>query len=174
MEWMQIVAERQIQAAMDDGQFDDLPGKGQPLHLDEDLSIPAHQRIAARILKNARALPDWIQTERDIERERDGAVSRRENGLKALARVHDADRFQRQAVRLRADLRDRMGLVNTLILKVNQIAPKGYQKIYAPFALAKELESLDAQIAALDRERERAAAAPVPPPRARGFWRKKP
>ena len=69
MDWMQIVAERKIQDAMDEGVFANLPGKGKPLRFDDDLSVPAHQRLAAKVLRNARALPEWIQTEKDIERE---------------------------------------------------------------------------------------------------------
>lgn len=151
MEWMQIVAERKIQEAMEAGEFDEIPGMGQPLRLDEDLSIPAHQRISARILKNARSLPEWIQTEIDIERERAAALNLRENGLKALVRARGTDRFARQAVRLRIDLRERMDLVNTLILKYNSLAPMGYQKVYAPFALAREMDRLASDIHAAGR-----------------------
>ena len=153
MEWMQIVADRQIKEAMDAGEFDNLPGKGKPLNLDEDLSIPAHQRMAMKILRNAQALPDWIQTEKDIERERTAVAPLCEKGLEKLRRAKNEDIAGRIAVRLRIEVRERMDLVNTLILKYNQIAPNGYQKIYVPFALKRELEALDSRIEAVRARR---------------------
>lgn len=150
MEWMQIVADRQIKEAMDNGEFDNLPGKGKPLDLDEDMSIPAHQRVAIRILKNSNALPEWIQAEKDIEREQAAAVTLRERGLAAVARARSVDARQRAAVRLRVEYVERMRLVNTLILHYNHIAPAGYQRTYVPFALAREQQRLDTDIAAAE------------------------
>src|SRR5438477_13003181 len=61
------IAERKIQKAIDDGAFDDLPGKGKPLNLDDDPFTPPHLRLANRILKNAGVLPDWMQVEQEME-----------------------------------------------------------------------------------------------------------
>lgn len=151
MEWMQIVAERQIKEAMDNGEFENLPGKGRPLDLDEDMSIPAHQRAVMRILKNSNALPEWIQAEKDIEREMDGLKTLRERGIANLGRVRTAEAYDRSAVRLRADVLERVRLVNTLILHYNHIAPMGYQKTYIPYAVGREQERLDADIAQVRR-----------------------
>src|SRR5437879_3698105 len=64
---IRAVAERKIQEAIDEGAFDNLPGKGKPLKLDDDPFTPPHLRLANRILKNAGVLPDWMQLEKDIE-----------------------------------------------------------------------------------------------------------
>jgi DnaJ-like protein len=51
---LEIIAERRIKEAIERGEFDDLPGAGQPLELDElDPAIPVELRMAYRILRNA-------------------------------------------------------------------------------------------------------------------------
>ena len=48
------LAERKIEEAIERGEFDDLPGAGRPLDLDDlDPSLPEELRLAYRILKNA-------------------------------------------------------------------------------------------------------------------------
>lgn len=51
------LAEEQIQAAIRRGEFDDLPGSGKPLPLDDDAGVPDELRVAYRILRNAGCLP---------------------------------------------------------------------------------------------------------------------
>ncbi len=63
-----VIAERKIQEAMEEGAFDNIPGKGRPLNLEEDAHIPAHLRAALRILKNADVAPEWIQMDKDIRK----------------------------------------------------------------------------------------------------------
>ena len=51
---LEIIAERKIEEAIERGEFDDLPGAGQPLDLDDlDPSLREELRLAYRILKNA-------------------------------------------------------------------------------------------------------------------------
>ena len=48
------LAERRIEEAIARGEFDDLPGAGRPLDLDdEDPLLPEELRLAYRILRNA-------------------------------------------------------------------------------------------------------------------------
>jgi len=47
-----IVAERRIKEALERGDFNDLPGAGQPLDLDDDACIPEDLRMAYKLLKN--------------------------------------------------------------------------------------------------------------------------
>lgn len=54
------LAERRIRAAMSQGAFDDLPGRGRPLTLDDDSLVPEELRIAYRVLKNAGYLPEEL------------------------------------------------------------------------------------------------------------------
>ncbi len=49
-------AERHILDAQTKGEFDDLPGRGEPLTLDDDLHVPPELRAGYRLLKNAGCL----------------------------------------------------------------------------------------------------------------------
>ena len=62
----QRLAEQRILEAQRKGEFDDLPGKGKPLEL-EDLSwVPDDLRIGYKVLKNARVLPPEVELLKDI------------------------------------------------------------------------------------------------------------
>lgn len=62
----QRLAEQRILEAQRNGEFDNLPGKGKPLEL-EDLSwVPQDLRIAYKVLKNARVLPPEAELLKDI------------------------------------------------------------------------------------------------------------
>lgn len=50
---LEIIAERRIEEAVAQGLFDNLPGAGQPLDLDDDPLVQPEARMARRILKNA-------------------------------------------------------------------------------------------------------------------------
>ena len=63
---LDFVAERRILEAQARGEFDDLPGAGAPLPLDDDALVPADLRAAYRILKNAGLLPPQLEPHREI------------------------------------------------------------------------------------------------------------
>lgn len=143
MEWARIIAERQIKEAMDNGEFDNNPLKGKPLDLTEDMSLPPEQRVVAKILKNAKILPDWAQAERDILAERAEIEKIRENGLLSFRHARTIDLRGRVAARLRRDLPERMKLVNTLILRYTMTAPSGYGKVFHPYNVKEEMKALE-------------------------------
>lgn len=60
------IAEKKIREAMDNGEFDDLPGKGKPLQLEEDRHLPQDIRLAHKILKNADCLPPELELRKEI------------------------------------------------------------------------------------------------------------
>jgi len=60
------LVEQRIRTAMADGVFDDLPGKGRPLVLDDDSLVPEDMRLAHRVLKNAGYLPEQLQLRSEI------------------------------------------------------------------------------------------------------------
>ncbi len=49
MPTFELIAERKIAEAAAKGEFDDLPGAGKPLDLEEDPLVPEDQRVANRI-----------------------------------------------------------------------------------------------------------------------------
>jgi len=68
MPWsfFQRVVEEKILEAQRAGAFDDLPGKGKPLKLEDDTWVPEDLRIAYKVLKNARVLPPEAELLKDI------------------------------------------------------------------------------------------------------------
>jgi hypothetical protein len=66
MDFLQILAERRIQEAMERGEFDNLPGRGKPL-VQEDLSaVPEDLRMAYKILKNAGCVPPEVELSNEV------------------------------------------------------------------------------------------------------------
>ena len=64
-----FIAERKIEEAMAEGAFDNLPGLGKPLHLEDLSHMPADMRMAYTILKNSGHLNDPAQNGRAGRRE---------------------------------------------------------------------------------------------------------
>ena len=62
------LVERRIAQAQAEGAFDDLPGAGAPLALDDDPLVPQEWRVAYRILRNAGLVPPEIAHLREIRR----------------------------------------------------------------------------------------------------------
>jgi hypothetical protein len=60
------IAEKKIREAMENGEFDDLPGKGKPLQLEDDRHIAQDIRLAHKILKNANCLPPELELRKEI------------------------------------------------------------------------------------------------------------
>jgi hypothetical protein len=50
---LDFLVEQKLLEAVSRGEFDDLPGAGRPLDLDDDPLVPEELRLAYRILKNA-------------------------------------------------------------------------------------------------------------------------
>ncbi|MGV3721135.1 MAG: DnaJ family domain-containing protein [Actinomycetota bacterium] len=71
MSWIEIVADRKIRDAQEEGAFDNLPGKGKPLNLDFDPRVPPELRAAYRIMKDAQVLPEWIQLDKEIRQKQE-------------------------------------------------------------------------------------------------------
>lgn len=67
MEIITLIAERKISEAMARGEFDNLPGRGKPLRLEDELpGVPAELRMAYKLLKNAGFVPPEVELRREI------------------------------------------------------------------------------------------------------------
>jgi hypothetical protein len=62
------LAERRIREAIAQGEFDNLPGAGKPLDLEEYFSTPEDLRLAFSILKNANCAPAEVELLKEISR----------------------------------------------------------------------------------------------------------
>ena len=91
-----LIAEQRIAEAMERGEFDDLPGAGEPLALHDDPLIPEDLRMAYRILKNAGFVPPELEAHKEIRR--------LEDLLATLAEGEAATRAARKLRLLRIDL----------------------------------------------------------------------
>jgi Domain of unknown function (DUF1992) len=65
------VAEEKIRAALANGEFDNLPGSGKPLRLEDDSAVAPNLRMAYRLLKNAHCLPPEAELRKEILRLKD-------------------------------------------------------------------------------------------------------
>ena len=100
MDVWNLIAERKIQEAMEEGAFDRLEGTGRPISLEENPYEDPAQRMAHRLLRNSGFAPAWILESKELDSE----IER----LNAAAPRLDAGHLLRHA----ADLNRRIGLYN--------------------------------------------------------------
>jgi DnaJ family protein C protein 28 len=65
--------EEHIRRAMEAGQFDNLPGKGKPLKMDENAFEDPEWHMANKILRDAGFSLPWIENRKEIEKDREAA-----------------------------------------------------------------------------------------------------
>ena len=61
MKLLDALVEQRISAAAARGEFDNMPGAGEPLALDDDALVPEEVRVANRIMKNAGFVPPAVE-----------------------------------------------------------------------------------------------------------------
>jgi DnaJ-like protein len=84
------IAEHYIQEAQERGEFDNLPGAGKPLMMEDDSMVPEDLRVGYRLLKNAGYLPPELQLHKEIH-----------DVEQLLAGVQDASEYKQAERRLR-------------------------------------------------------------------------
>lgn len=154
LDWAGGVAERKIQDAIENGLFDNLPGRGQPLDLSVNPFEPPGMGAINRMLKHNRAVPPWLALEQDIEASR--AVT-----LGTLARWEAAEpnlRGSATYAALRASAREayarHLKETNDMILKYNYTSPFAY-RTQIPFMLKRRLAEFDTEYGAAETDAEK-------------------
>ncbi len=117
------LVEKHVREAQAQGQFDNLPGAGAPLKLDDDAMMPEELRSAYRILKNSGYMPPEVEALRDLrevelmldhardEAERNILIGKfnvllaRAGAMRERNFAVDGDYFQKLAEKLAARLR---------------------------------------------------------------------
>lgn len=66
MSFFDRIVEERIRAAQAEGAFDNLPGRGRPLDLDDDNGVPADLRLAFKVLKNSNCLPIEMELRKEF------------------------------------------------------------------------------------------------------------
>ena len=67
----QKIIEKRILEAQKKGDFDDLPGSGEPISVEDDSHVPEDLRLTYKILKNANCVPPEVQLRKDIRKMED-------------------------------------------------------------------------------------------------------
>lgn len=70
--WESLI-DQKIREAMEQGEFDDLPGKGRPIDTSEHPFEDPELRMAHRMLRNAGFAPSWIEERKEIDSEVESA-----------------------------------------------------------------------------------------------------
>jgi hypothetical protein len=65
------IAEEKIRQALADGAFENLPGAGKPLRLEDDSMVAPDLRMAYKLLKDAHCLPPELELHKEILRLKD-------------------------------------------------------------------------------------------------------
>jgi hypothetical protein len=71
MSYFGRTVEEKIRQAQQEGVFDNLPGSGKPLLLEDESAVPSDLRMAYKMLKNAHCLPPELELHREILNLRD-------------------------------------------------------------------------------------------------------
>jgi len=95
----QRIAERRIIEAIREGAFDNLPGAGQPLRLEDDSHVPEDLRIAYKILKNAGYVPQEVALGKEIAKAEDLLAGMKDNMLRRTpTSLEKAQRYEKKLV----------------------------------------------------------------------------
>ncbi len=66
LSYFAYIVEERIREAQQAGAFDDLPGKGKPIVLEDLSTVPEDLRMAYHIMKNAHVLPPEAELQKEI------------------------------------------------------------------------------------------------------------
>ncbi|KMK92312.1 DUF1992 domain-containing protein [Rossellomorea marisflavi] len=117
MDFSTLMSEQRIRKAYEDGEFNELPGFGKPMDLNDDAGIPEELKMAHRMMKNA-------------------GYSTEEAGLKReMMRIEDLMRTcedDTEAKALQKDLNEKVLKYNAMLskkrVKTNSSVFKDYQR----------------------------------------------
>ena len=116
--------DQMIREAQRRGDFDNLPGTGKPLDL-EDNVFAGDMAGAFRVAKNANAAPLWVQLEKEIGEEKDALEAYLERTARYLGEMKGTERLRAaERARARGIYMKRVGEMNRKILEYNVIRPR--------------------------------------------------
>jgi DnaJ homolog subfamily C member 28 len=136
--WEPLI-DRLIRESMDRGEFDNLPGSGQPIDLREDPFEEPELRTVHRLLRNAGFAPAWIEERKDIEAEFQRAYATLVRARDLYAMKDKTNPHWQRAVK---EFRDLVDQLNQRIRHYNLTAPAAafHRTIIDPDRLLSDLE----------------------------------
>jgi DnaJ family protein C protein 28 len=120
--------EEQLLKAIEEGKFDDLPGKGKPLRLDEaNPHADSDWELAYHIIKESGFTLPWIEDMHEIEKDLEAARGELKRAWKWLVIYLSADVPEDKASvewkRAQADFKDKLEILNKRIRNYNLEVP---------------------------------------------------
>ncbi len=132
----ETLSERLIREAMERGEFDDLPYRGERLPLADDFGA-GDERLAFHVLRNAGVAPPWIEADKEARRQ----LEARDRLLERAPITHTpAGRAQ-----LRRALTQIVTAANAAIEQLNAEAPSPRQH-RRPLRIEAELAELERRL----------------------------
>lgn len=136
-------AEEQIRRAIEEGKFDNLPGKGKPLHLDQNPFEDPDWRLANHVLKTSGFALPWIEKRNEIEAliqsARASLKRAQEKRRKAIRDGLPASSVHAAWDGALEKFKEQLAEINRLILSYNLQAPSA--QLHMPqLSLERELE----------------------------------
>ncbi len=141
-DWMAGIAERKIQDAIDEGLFDNLPGRGQPLDLSVNPFEPPGMGAVNRMLRHNKVLPIWLLLEQEIEASRALALAVLARWEAAAPGFEDAADYPAARAKARDAYARHLQQTNDLILKLNYSSPFAL-RVTIPFMKKRRLAEFD-------------------------------
>ncbi len=90
--WKSLV-DQLLDEAQQEGKFDNLPGAGAPLKLDDDPNTPHEMKLAHKILKENDLAPEWMMMGKEVDALRERLLENIRKGARAYrGALADADR----------------------------------------------------------------------------------
>ncbi len=151
MEYWDSLIDQQLRKLIDDGQFQNLPGEGKPLNLDDDSNTPSDSRMAFKIMKDNDIHPPWITEAKEIDSRREAIHKQLNTAIRAYKgalndavllpnadRVKVRDNAEKRWQMAQHQLLDAAATLNRLVLNCNLKLPQGI-KHKAPINIEKEI-----------------------------------
>lgn len=148
-DWTAGIAERKIQDAIEEGLFDNLPGKGRPLDLSVNPFEPPGMGAINRLLKHNRVLPLWVLLEQEIETSRAVALATLARWEAAESGLRDTPDYVKGRTSAREAYHRHMRHTNDLILKYNYSSPFAH-RAPIPLMIKHRLREFDERYGAED------------------------
>jgi DnaJ family protein C protein 28 len=114
-DWQSAI-DKMLRDAQQSSEWQNLPGEGRPLNLDDNPYAPADQKLAYKILKDNDMSPAWIMDGKELEATREKIMKRigraKAAGITSSSYVSDS-------------LRDAVKDFNTKVMNYNLKVPPG-------------------------------------------------